>query len=172
VRLLTYLDRMRDALVKDTWELGFGPPEAELDDCRYEEARCAAEILVDEEAEALGISLTPAEREDAIEELLEKGLIVRFEEDRRGDAFTPIFEAAAAPRHAIATTQRRRSSLLPRSATVVCRAPIRRAGRRALRRHRRLVRRTARAPGRSEDPHERSVAGPCSRASRATGGRS
>lgn len=163
---------MDHELSEKTWCSGPGPSEAELDDCRYEEARCAAEILVDDEATALGISLTPAEREDAIEELLETGVIVRFEEDRRGDAFTPILESAIAPRHAIGTAQRRPNVLRPRSAAMVRRAPIRRAGRRALRRHRRLVRRTARAPGRSEDPHEHSVAGPCSRPPHAAGGRS
>jgi alkylation response protein AidB-like acyl-CoA dehydrogenase len=162
-----------DDTLGEAWTDGWGPSEEELDECRYEEQRSAAEILVDEEAEALGDSLTAPEREEAIEELLETGvMVVRFEENRGGGSFTPVIEAAMEPRQAIASAQRWRTSLRPRSATVVRRAPIRRAGRRALRKHRRLVRRTARAPGRSEDPHENPVAGRCSPGARTTGGRS
>jgi hypothetical protein len=142
---------VHDELLEE-WE--WGPSEDVLDDCRYQEARCAAEILVDEEAAALDVCLTAAEREDAVEELLETGVVVRFEEDRGGDSFTPVFETASTPRQAIESAKRRRTWSRPRSAVVVRRAPIRRSGRRAVRRHRRLVRRAARAPGRSEDPHE------------------
>jgi hypothetical protein len=155
MRLLTYLDRMRDAPVRDTWELGFGPSESELDDCRYEESRCAAEIAVDGAAAAKGISLTTEQREIAIEEMLEAGVAVRWEEDERGDSFTPTFRYAVPPVHAIREAQR---LVPPRRAYVVarpCGVLLRRTGRRALRRQRRCVRRPARAPGRSEDPHER-----------------
>jgi hypothetical protein len=65
-----------------------------LYDCRYEQERCAAEMLVDEEAAALGIGLSSSEREDAVEELLDTGVMVRFEESRGGDSYTSIADPA------------------------------------------------------------------------------
>ena len=158
---------MHDELLE---EREWGPSWDELDDCRHESEWCAAGILVDNEAERLGLSLTAGERDEAIEELLETGVVVRFEEDQGGDAFTPVFETAILPRQAIESAQRRRTWVRPRSAMVVRRASIRRSGRRAIRKHRRLVRRTARAPGPSEDPHEDPLAIRSSRAALSTGG--
>jgi hypothetical protein len=153
-------------------EQGWGPSEDELDDCRYEEARSAAEILIDEQAEKLGLSLTAEERDEAIEELLETGVIVRFEEDRGGGSFSPAFETALEPRLAIASAQRWQRPWRPRAVLFVRRAPVRRAGRRAVRKQRRLVRRPSRAPGRSDDPHEDPVAARYSRRLNQRGGRS
>lgn len=145
---------MSDVLIDDTWEFGVGPSEAELDDCRYEEQRCVAEILVDEAAAAHGITLLAEERDDAVAELLDGGLEVRFEEDRLGDSFTRIVEHTVAPLHAIWSAQRWRESVRLRVVPIVWRARCR-PGRRAQRKHRRSVRRPARAPARLDDPHER-----------------
>jgi hypothetical protein len=136
-----------------SWDGGW---EDVISDCRYEEERCAAEMLVDDEVVRLGLSLSVDEREEAIEVLLESGVMVRFEESRGGDSYTPVVEPNLDPRQAIASVRTRWS---PRSVRVVRRAPVRRAGRRSVRKQRRLVRRPARAPGRLDDPDEQPLAG-------------
>lgn len=135
---------MSDAVVLDERE--YDRWESELAECASEAEYAAASLAVDEAAEGAGLAPSGAERETAIELVLEAGVELRYEE-LNDDTFAPAHEFNLPAPQALFRARSLRPLL--RSSAARSRYIIRRRGGRSGRAQRRVTRRRARAPGRS-----------------------